>query len=389
VQVLSREVFITHENGRPAMPGFVLYISNHQRSLTHRWGRQDYSDAYDDFVDQISYDNGETWTDPVPHLKSYEVEEGKVRYAEPGGLFDPDTGKLIVLTDRVLYPGDHLDVDADYTIVYDAFDPGTNTWSDLTPLEFDYPCGVAVSFCRPIKTSQGRLVFPAQTHFLDQNGKPVHYRGCWSPAGVIVHVLGDYQDDGSIQWHLSQPVIPDLEKTSRGLYEPAIAELTDGRFAMILRGDNSMFPDRSGYKWLSFSEDHCETWTDPVPLPCDVGDPIESGSNGSSIFRSATNDRLYWIGNLCIDGVRPNGNFPRTPIVIAEVQEEPFALKRDTITVIDRQQPGESPQVQHSNFKFYQDRANGNVVLFLARYGEASAEQWMLANYYRYRVELE
>lgn len=389
MRVISKERFITHDNGRPVFPGFVTYISNDQPILIHRWGREDYSDAYDDYVDQFSYDNGHTWTEPGLHLKGYDIEGGKIRYAEPAAIFDPDTEKLIVITDKTFYPNDHLDVDTRYEVVLDLYDPATTAWTDLTPLEFDHPAGVCVSFCRPIKTSKGRLIFPAQTHFLDADGKPVHYKGCWSPAGVIVHILGDYQSDGAVQWHLSQPVFPDLEKTSRGLYEPAIAELNDGRFAMILRGDNSMFPERPGHKWLSFSDDHCETWTDPVSLPCDEGDPLESGSNGSALFRSITDGKLYWMGNLCIDGERPNGNFPRTPIVIAEVQEEPFALKRDTITVIDRQQPGESPQVQHSNFRFYQDRENGDVVLFLTRYGETSAEEWMLADYYRYRVALD
>jgi len=164
--------------------------------------------------------------------------------------------------------------------------------------------------------------------------------------------------------------------------------LADGRFAMILRGDNSMLPGRPGYKWLSFSEDHCGTWSDPVPLPCDAGEPIESGSNGSALFRSATDGQLYWMGTLCIEGVRPRGNWPRTPLLIAQVREEPFAIRRDTITVIDRQQPGEPPEVQHSNFRFYQDRETGDVVLFLTRYGERGATDWMLADYYRYRIAL-
>ncbi len=388
MRVLSKERFMTHENGRPVATGFVSYISRDKPILMLRTGREDYSDGYDDYADMISEDNGHTWGEPRLRLKSYEVEEGKMRYAEPAAVFDSDTGKLLVLTDLVLYPHDNLNVDASYNVVFESLDSTTREWSDLTRLKLGHPAGVAVSFAHPIKTSKGRLVFPAQTHYLDENGKPVHYKGCWSPAGVIVHILGDYRPDGSIQWHLSQPVFPDLEKTSRGLYEPAIAELSDGRFAMILRGDNSMFPDRPGYKWLSFSGDHCETWTDPVPLPCDVGDPIESGSNGSALFRSEKNGKLYWIGNLCIDGERPNGNWPRTPIVIVEVQENPFALKRDTITVIDRKAPSESPQVQHSNFRFYQDRENGDIVLFLSRYGETSAEQWMLADYYRYRVKI-
>ena len=94
------------------------------------------------------------------------------------------------------------------------------------------------------------------------------------------------------------------------------------------------------------------------------------------------------MGNLAMDGRRANGNWPRSPLVIAEVQEEPFALIRESITVIDQQAPGESDQVQMSNFRFYQDRDTGDVSVFLSRFGEHSAKEWYLADYYRYRLEV-
>jgi hypothetical protein len=70
------------------------------------------------------------------------------------------------------------------------------------------------------------------------------------------------------------------------------------------------------------------------------------------------------------------------------VQEEPFALKRDTIFAVDERNFNDSPQVQMSNFRFYQDRETRDVVIFLTRYGEHSEQQWMLADNYRYQVEL-
>ena len=74
--------------------------------------------------------------------------------------------------------------------------------------------------------------------------------------------------------------------------------------------------------------------------------------------------------------------------MITEVQEDPFALRRETITVIDQRGPNDSPRVQFSNFREYQDRETGDVVLFLSRYGERDAENWKLADYYRYRVQI-
>ncbi len=311
MKVLSKELFLRRdEKGRPVVPGFVTYVSRDKPILLHRFGREDYSDAYDDYMDMFSYDNGRTWTQPVLHLKSENVKEGKIRYGEQAAFFDPDAERLIVVINKWLYPNDTLNEDLPYSLVQEFYDPKTNTWSGLTPLDLDFPGGIAMSFCRPIKTSRGRLVFPGQGKHLDEKGRPIHYKGCWSPAGIIVHLLGDYDKDWTIRWKLSKPVIPDLEKTSRGFYEPTVAELKNGRFAMILRGDNSMFSEKPGYKWVSFSDDHCETWSEPAPLLCDDGESVESSSTGSALFRSTKTGKLYWIGNLCLEGVRPNGNFP-------------------------------------------------------------------------------
>ncbi len=81
---------------------------------------------------------------------------------------------------------------------------------------------------------------------------------------------------------------------------------------------------------------------------------------------------------------------PRSPIYIAEMQEAPVAIKRQTISVIDRTQPGEHPDTQHSNFKFYQDRLTGDIVLYLTRYGERGYDnnRWIVADHYQYRLKL-
>ena len=46
------------------------------------------------------------------------------------------------------------------------------------------------------------------------------------------------------------------------------------------------------------------------------------------------------------------------------------------------------PHVQMANLRCYQDRERGDLVICLSRYGERSEKEWMLANYYRYRVEM-
>ena len=120
---------------------------------------------------------------------------------------------------------------------------------------------------------------------------------------------------------------------------------------------------------------------------CPGKSSLPSASRGR--FSLACSGKLLWVGNLCIRGVRAKGNWPRSPLVVAEVQEAPFALKRSAITVIDEQAPSEPETVQHSNFRFYQDRLSGELVLFLTRFAERDAKEWKHADYYRYRVTID
>ncbi|MBI4583004.1 MAG: exo-alpha-sialidase [Planctomycetes bacterium] len=388
MKLLSKEVFVRHQGKRPPAAGFVAYVSGTKPQLMHCHGWEDYSDGYDDYAVSLSLDNGRTWSEPTVRWKSEVVPDGRIRYAEPAAFFDADREKLIVLVDKVLYPKDKLNVDAAYSLVLDVYDPAARAWSERRELKFPGERPPAMSFSFPIKTSRGRLLFPGMRQTLDASGNAVHYKGCWAPVDEMVTVIGEWKSGGDLAWRLGKPLQINPEVSSRGLSENALAELRDGSIAAICRGDNSMFPEKPGTKWLSFSRDGGETWSPPDPLPATGGDPIESGANGSALFRSVKNGRLYWMGNLALRGERARDNWPRSPLVIAEVEEEPFALKRDTIFAVDERTYNDSPRVQLSNFRFYQDRETGDLVIFLTRYGEHSEKDWMIADYYRYRVEL-
>jgi hypothetical protein len=388
MRVLSTEVFRRHKDGRPVVNGFLSYISASEPVLMLCTGYEDYSDAYDDFSISISTDNGRTWSDPAPWLRGRDVENGRMRYAEPAAFFDEERNRLIVLVDENFYPNDTLDVDGTCRVVLTVCDPATGVWTDPEPLDLTPGRYLAMSFSFPVRTSAGTLLFPAMRPLLGADGRPVHYRGCWATADEPLTVIGDHEPDGALRWSLDTPPPVDVEQTSRGLNENAIAELRDGRLVKVCRGDNSMYPEKPGYKWVCFSENGARTWSTPAPLGCDAGPPIESSATGSAFFRSFTDGKLYWMGNLCVRGQRPRGNYPRVPLVVAEVQEEPFALKQDAITIIGDRAPGEPEEVQMSNFRFYQDRRTGDLVVFLTRYAERSAKDWMLADYYRIRVAM-
>src|SRR6185503_19760955 len=62
MKLLSKEVFLRHQNKRPPATGFVTYISTTRPVLMHCHGWQDYSDGYDDYSISVSHDNGKTWS---------------------------------------------------------------------------------------------------------------------------------------------------------------------------------------------------------------------------------------------------------------------------------------------------------------------------------------
>jgi len=385
-RVVARDLFLPPLGGRGVFPGPVGYTRADAAALSYLYGRVDHSDAYDDYVEIVSDDNGRTWSDPVLRFRGEPAPGGRLRWCEPAAFFDADTGLRVGVIKRALYPDDRR-VQGLVWELFIGVDRG-DPWRDVRPADLGVAGGVGTSFCRPVKTSRGRILVPAQKPRLDAAGGFVHHRGYWSRAYEALAILGDYGGDGGLTWRAGGAVGGDLERTCRGLCEPTVVELADGRLAMICRGDNGAFPERPGCKWVAFSDDDGESWSAAEPLGCTEGDPIESPSSGSTALRSIATGRLYWIGNLCIDGVRPEANWPRSPLVIAELSEAPLAIRRETIAVIDRAGPPDGPATQLSNFRCYQDRATGEVVLLMTRFGEADADDWRRAGHYRYRVAL-
>ncbi len=386
--LVSKEVFIPSRDGTGVFPGFVTYVHTTKPILLHRFGWVDASDTYDHFHDQISRDNGKTWSAPVLRLEAKEIEGGRVRYVENGAFFDVDTEKLITAVSKIFYPRDHFSQDQPRQLEINVYDPLADSIPEAETFDFGLPGGMGCSFCFPIKTSRGRIVIPGFKAQVKEDGTFPHHPKSKSAIYEVRMVIGAYGADGKLSWRVGQPLVADDALSTRGFSESSPVELKDGRLATLCRGSNAGLSELPGAKWLAFSKDDGETWTAPAPLACSDGEPIESSATGCACFRSIKNGKLYFIGNLCAPGERANGNWPRSPLHIAEMQEEPYALKRDTITVIDERGEGDTERTQISNFRYFQDRETGDVVVFATRFGENDAKHWKKANYYRYRVAI-
>ncbi len=132
---------------------------------------------------------------------------------------------------------------------------------------------------------------------------------------------------------------------------------------------------------------YCRTWSEAKPFTYSDGTNFFSPTACSTLLRSRKNDRIYWIGN--ISPANPTASYPRFPLVIGEVDKETRGLIRESVVILDTRNPTwESSTLQLSNFRVYEDRATGNLIVTLTRLdGTGSSRQTATAPSW-YLIEL-
>jgi hypothetical protein len=181
------------------------------------------------------------------------------------------------------------------------------------------------------------------------------------------------------RWTPGKQVSVSREVSSRGLMEPEVAELKDGRVLVVWRGSNTA--TTPGRKFWSVSTDGGATLSPVAEWKYDDGSSFYSPSAFHRMIRSNRNGKLYWIGNIC--ATPPKGNSPRYPLVIAEIEERGVspALKKNTVTLIDDRKPGQPAGIQFSNFALLEDRQTRALVLYMTLFGEDPRNKFTADNY--------
>ncbi len=346
---------------------------------------------------RFSEDNGRTWTPLSPWPDTVRMVSG-IEVWEDGGacLFDDKAGVLVDVWLRQIQLGN---IWADGTcncFTYYRFsrDYG-RTWSE--PKQLRYEEGTDFDPAKPtrpefllknqayygnniIRHSNGTLI-TAVVHANAPNDPKNDVRA-WKLAslcfvGTWDEVLGDYK------WKAGGRVeVPDTV-SSRGLMEPAVAELKDGRVLVVWRGSNTA--TTPGRKWFSLSSDGGLTLSPPAEWKYDDGTRFYSPSSIHQFVRHGATGKLYWAGNITFQP--PEGNGPRYPLVLAEVDETDAAIRKNTVTLIDDRPDSADFNYQLSNFSFYENRETRNLELILTTYGqEAGQDNWMNADCWRYEL---
>ena len=216
--------------------------------------------------------------------------------------------------------------------------------------------------CVPSESPEGSILLPVQITPLAPDGKLYNPRGAYTyTEAAVLH--GRWQGN-SLVWEMSDLVRADPARSTRGMDEPTIAYLDDGRLLMVLRGSNDRQHDLPSYRWFSFSSDGGRRWTTPQPWTYDDGQLFFSPSACSQLVRHSSG-RLYWFGNITPEN--PRGNRPRYPFVVAEVDRRTGLLSRSSVRTIDTLQPGEDPILSLSNFYAREDRRTRELVIHMTR----------------------
>ena len=219
--------------------------------------------------------------------------------------------------------------------------------------------------CRPIATREGRILVPAQMTILDASGELYKPPQAHTYTAAVV-LIGQWKPDGSITWRMSPRVSGDETLSCRGMIEPTIAQASDGRIAMIMRGSNSHDANVPARKWISISADEGETWSEAKAWGYSDGGSFYSPSSMSFLTRHSSG-RLFWVGNLTPENA--SGNLPRYPVVIGELDPQSLGLIRSSVVTLDEQSAEDRQQgrLDLSHFDIIEDRPSGDFILTYPR----------------------
>jgi len=203
---------------------------------------------------------------------------------------------------------------------------------------------------------------------------------------------GTWHVDGrGIDWELGDYVTLPSTLSVAGVDEGSFDFLPDGRLFMILRvasHEGSMVEIPSS-KFFAVSDDDGQTWSEPKMLRyTDRGCVYSPGSLGN-VFRSHKNGRFYLIANI-LDLPTYNCD-PRYPLQIAEIDPESLRVIRDSVTVIEDREGNQPEYIRFSNFRWYEDRETGDIVLFMTHDAGATGRSpgcGLDPHSYRYNIQL-
>ena len=169
-------------------------------------------------------------------------------------------------------------------------------------------------------------------------------------------------EENILSFEAGEPISISPEISPKGISEPALMKLRDGRLIAVLRSSGSEKSNTWAKRFYALSDDDGRTWGPIQELCYEDGTTIIVPESISRLIRSIKTGKVYWIGNIIDEPVR--GCAPRNKIQIAEFDEEKMALVKDSVTIIDESPRGKGER-NFSNFVLYEDRFSRDIIVLM------------------------
>lgn len=252
-----------------------------------------------------------------------------------------------------------------------------------------------------LKGRGGEIIIPFDSGRLFENGDildPSSDPATANPDGAVLWeygcFFGQWRRDGSgLDWSAGEKATLPRKYSCDGGDEPSMAYLDDGRLVAVLRARTYPHTGQElpSLHYYALSGDDGRTWSEGRPLLYHDGSFPYAPACFNKTFRSARNGRLYVITNFA-DAPCVNCD-PRTKLTIGEIDTDTFRLKKRTMTIVEQldRSAGQPDGVRFSNFRCYEERETGDVMLFMTHgAGNAGCPDGctISPHAYQYRIRL-
>lgn len=356
---------------------------------------------------RLSEDYGRTWSAYTYKPDFHSGLPFGYRRDRVTSVRDKYTGRIITIINSLDTPGLDPGINeppvalSTYYLRYTVSDDAGKTWLFDDPIvnEGSYTTqnpfeGITIGKnsiflgdlgCIPIVTKNGKILVPAQTTLAAPDGVLLNPGGGYTYTDVLV-LIGTWTSGNRLSWKASQRVEADPKRSTRGMIEPTLLELEDGRILMVMRGSNGGKLDPKdllpSHKWYSVSGDGGETWSKPEPWCFEDGEPFYSPSSMSTLFKHS-GGRCFWVGNMT--KVNCQNNLPRWPLVIAEVNTDNLKLIRSSLITVDTQQEEDLPKgrLDISHLSLIEERQSKEIYLIYPRNTNTyKTTEWITVRYF-------